>query len=66
LRGAGGRFGARIGDPRVPAFRKSVGMSSAQGHAVEWHEYPMQHEVCAEELAEIGRWLSARLAGHAR
>lgn len=36
----------------------------AQGHAVEWHEYPMQHEVCAEELAEIGRWLSARLAGN--
>ena len=30
---------------------------SACGYAVEWHEYPMQHEVCAEELAVIGRWL---------
>jgi len=33
----------------------------AQGYPVEWHEYPMQHEVCAEELAEIGRWLRERL-----
>jgi phospholipase/carboxylesterase len=29
----------------------------AQGYRVEWHEYAMQHEVCAAELAEIGRWL---------
>jgi phospholipase/carboxylesterase len=29
----------------------------AQGYAVEWREYPMEHEVCAQELAEIGRWL---------
>jgi phospholipase/carboxylesterase len=29
----------------------------AHGYPVDWHEYPMQHEVCAEELAEIGRWL---------
>ncbi len=34
----------------------------AQGYPVEWHEYPMQHEVCAEELAQIGRWLRERLA----
>jgi phospholipase/carboxylesterase len=24
---------------------------------VEWHEYPMQHSVCLEEIADIGRWL---------
>jgi phospholipase/carboxylesterase len=35
----------------------------AQGYAVEWHEYPMQHEVCAEELAEVARWLKGSLAG---
>jgi phospholipase/carboxylesterase len=29
----------------------------ACGYPVEWHDYPMQHEVCAEELAVIGRWL---------
>jgi len=54
-------------DPVVP-----IGMGTeardvltAQGYAVEWHEYPMQHEVCAAELAEIARWLRARLAGAA-
>jgi phospholipase/carboxylesterase len=52
-------------DPVVP-----VGMGTeardalrAQGYAVEWHEYPMQHEVCAAELGEIARWLRVRLAG---
>ena len=27
------------------------------GYALEWHEYPMQHSVCLEEVADIGRWL---------
>jgi phospholipase/carboxylesterase len=27
------------------------------GHEVEWHEYPMAHEVCADEIDRIGRWL---------
>ena len=27
------------------------------GYPVEWHEYPMQHSVCAEEVADIGAWL---------
>jgi phospholipase/carboxylesterase len=31
------------------------------GYPVEWHEYPMQHEVCSAEVAEIGRWLGERL-----
>ena len=34
----------------------------AQGYPVEWHEYPMQHEVCAEEIAVVGRWLQRRLS----
>jgi phospholipase/carboxylesterase len=33
------------------------------GYAVEWHEYPMPHSVCLEEIATIGAWLTARLAG---
>jgi len=32
-----------------------------EGYAVEWHEYAMQHEVCDEELAEVGRWLLERV-----
>jgi phospholipase/carboxylesterase len=27
------------------------------GYKVEWHQYPMPHSVCAEELADIGAWL---------
>jgi phospholipase/carboxylesterase len=33
----------------------------ALGYAVEWKEYGMQHEVCAEEIADIARWLRRRL-----
>lgn len=28
------------------------------GHDVEWHQYPMPHSVCPEELQDIGAWLS--------
>lgn len=27
------------------------------GFAVEWHEYPMPHSVCAEEINDIRAWL---------
>ena len=27
------------------------------GYAVEWHQYPMQHSVCPEEIKDIGTWL---------
>jgi len=29
----------------------------AQGYAVDWHEYPMAHAVCAEEVADIRQFL---------
>lgn len=32
------------------------------GYAVEWHEYPMPHSICIEEVKEIGRWLRTRMA----
>lgn len=32
------------------------------GYSVEWHEYMMQHSVCAEEVADIGNWLRRVLA----
>ena len=54
-------------DPVVPLGMgtEARDLLRAQGYAVEWHEYPMQHEVCAAELGEIARWLRARLAGAA-
>jgi phospholipase/carboxylesterase len=50
-------------DPVVPI---AMGLEArdaltALGYAVEWREYPMQHEVCAPELAEVARWIRARL-----
>ena len=46
-------------DPVVPyAMGKSSRDHLQQaGYAVEWHDYPMQHSVCLEEIADIGRWL---------
>jgi phospholipase/carboxylesterase len=36
-----------------------------QGYAVEWKEYPMQHQVCLPEIQDISSWLGARLAAGA-
>jgi phospholipase/carboxylesterase len=32
------------------------------GYAVEWKDYPMQHQLCLEEIADIATWLRDRLA----
>lgn len=37
-----------------------------RGFDVTWREYPMQHQVCAEEIADIGAWLGERLAPQPR
>lgn len=34
----------------------------ALGYEVEWHEYPMAHSVCMEEIADLNRWLLKVLA----
>lgn len=34
----------------------------AAGLALAWHEYPMRHEICRPQLADIRAWLLARLA----
>ncbi len=33
----------------------------AHGYDVTWQAWPMQHEVCVEELQRIGSWLAERL-----
>lgn len=52
------------GDPIIPIDRaeKSRDMLQALGYQVEWHKYPMQHEVCEEEIADVGAWLRRVLA----
>ena len=29
--------------------------------AIDWHAYPMAHQVCVEELADLQRWIGLRL-----
>lgn len=33
-----------------------------RGYGVDWHSYPMAHQVCMEEIAELKRWIGARLS----
>ena len=42
--------------------RAARDLLTQHGCAVEWHEYPMPHSLCMEEVEHIGRWLRARLA----
>jgi phospholipase/carboxylesterase len=37
-----------------------------RGYDVTWREYPMQHQVCEEEIADISAWLQQRLAPKSR
>ena len=32
------------------------------GYRLEWHQYPMPHSVCLEEISDIGKWLNVRIA----
>lgn len=51
-------------DPVVP-FQRAVAsreVLAALGYGVEWHEYPMPHSVCGEEVADLNRWLLRALA----
>jgi phospholipase/carboxylesterase len=32
------------------------------GYAIEWHSYPMEHQVCLEEIRHISAWLQRILA----
>jgi phospholipase/carboxylesterase len=52
-------------DPVIPyAFgRASADELLRQGYALDWHDYPMPHSVCPEEIRDIELWLTRRLAG---
>lgn len=51
-------------DPVVPfALGKgSRDVLLSEGYAIDWREYPMQHQVCLEEIEHIGAFLRERLA----
>lgn len=51
-------------DPVIPIDRAIASRDAltALGHPVQWHEYPMPHSVCAEEITDLNRWLLTVLA----
>jgi len=50
-------------DPVVPAKMGEASRDALQmlGYSIEWRSYPMEHSVCMEEVADISKWLQARL-----
>jgi phospholipase/carboxylesterase len=51
-------------DDVVPATlgKASRDVLTSLGYQVEWQSYPMEHQVCMEEVLDISKWLQARLA----
>lgn len=49
-------------DPVVPfaAGERSAALMREHGVTVDWHDYPMAHQVCAEEIRDLGDWMGAR------
>jgi phospholipase/carboxylesterase len=46
-------------DQMIPKARAQRAHDTLTGlnYKVEWHEYPMPHSVCMEEVADIAAWL---------
>lgn len=49
--------GSRDGIVGVERGRAARDALAALGHPVQWHEYPMEHTVCVEELQALAQWL---------
>lgn len=51
-------------DPVIPLqyAERSRDILQALDFDLEWHRYPMAHQVCAEEIRALGDWMSARFA----
>jgi phospholipase/carboxylesterase len=55
-------------DPMIPIAK---GIRTKQeltrlGYGVEWHQYPMMHQVCPDEISDIRAWLLKVLRGTER
>jgi phospholipase/carboxylesterase len=50
-------------DPVVPEPLGKLARDrlTSQGYAVDWHSYPMGHQVCLEEIVDLRAWIGARL-----
>ncbi|MDB5966854.1 MAG: Carboxylesterase [Polaromonas sp.] len=54
--------GTRDGVVQLPRAVASRDALQALGYAVEWHEYPMEHSVCPQEITDLEHWLQRVLA----
>ena len=43
--------------------RESADVLEKLGYTVEWHDYPMAHAVCPQEIVDISNWLQSVYAG---
>jgi phospholipase/carboxylesterase len=57
-------LGHGVSDGVVPLAAASASRDAlaALAYPVDWHTYPMEHSVCAQEVADINRWLLRVLA----
>jgi phospholipase/carboxylesterase len=48
-----------VSDPVIPLARGTASRDqlSALGYDLRWHQYPMQHSVCADEVRDIAEFL---------
>lgn len=51
-------------DQMVPATlgQASRDLLQSLGYKVEWQAYPMEHQVCMEEVLDISKWLQSRFS----
>jgi phospholipase/carboxylesterase len=51
-------------DPVVPQMLGQLSRDAlaALGYDIEWHSYPMAHQVCPPEIADLRAWIAKRLA----
>jgi len=49
-----------LADPMIPVARAVTSRETlaSLNYQIEWHEYGMGHQVCPEEIADIGQWLN--------
>ncbi len=52
-------------DPMVPCEggRASADVLENLGYTVEWHDYPMAHAICPQEISDISNWLQTVFRG---
>lgn len=54
--------GTRDGVVILPRGIETRNALTTMGYAVDWHEYPMEHSVCPQEITDLETWLQRVLA----